>query len=68
MFIVSPNGASASCNIGSGGYRSRLKAETTPVFVARPSIRRQRNLIVDQRVQRCLDVDFGVDDAGLLQG
>src|SRR3979490_1527739 len=30
-------------------------------------IRRQRNLIVDQRVQRGLDVDLGVDDAGLLQ-
>src|SRR5229473_6796748 len=33
----------------------------------RISIRRQRNLIVDQRVERCLDVDLGVDHAGLLQ-
>src|SRR5947208_16512893 len=32
-----------------------------------PSIRRQRDLVVDQRIQRCLDVDLGIDDAGLLQ-
>src|SRR5258706_10267106 len=32
------------------------------------SIRRQRNLIVDQGIERRLDVDLGVDDAGLLQG
>ena len=31
------------------------------------SIRRQRNLVVDQRVERRLDVDLGVDHAGLLQ-
>src|SRR6266404_8074554 len=31
------------------------------------SIRRQRNLIVDQCVERCLDVDLGVAHAGLLQ-
>ena len=31
------------------------------------SIRRQRNLVVDQRVERGLDVDLGVDHAGLLQ-
>src|ERR1700687_1825376 len=31
------------------------------------SIRRQRNLVVDQRVERCLDVDLGLDHPGLLQ-
>src|SRR5947207_5456602 len=31
------------------------------------SIRRQWNLIVDQRIQRGLDVHLGLDDAGLLQ-
>src|SRR4029077_12644562 len=30
-------------------------------------IRRQRDLIVDQAIQRRLHVDFAVDDAGLLQ-
>ncbi len=30
------------------------------------SIRRQRNLVVDQRIQRRLDVGLAVDDAGLL--
>src|SRR5947208_13924415 len=30
------------------------------------SIRWQRNLIVDQRIQRGLDVGLGLDDAGLL--
>src|SRR6266404_144085 len=32
-----------------------------------PSIHRQRNLIVDQRVERGLHIDLGVDHAGLLQ-
>jgi hypothetical protein len=31
------------------------------------SIRRQRNLIVDQRIECGLDVDLGVDHPGLLQ-
>src|SRR3954465_9662102 len=31
------------------------------------SIRRQRDLVVDQRIKRRLDVDLGVDHAGLLQ-
>ena len=30
-------------------------------------MRRQRNLVVDQAIERCLDVDLGVDHAGLLQ-
>src|SRR5206468_4214104 len=32
-----------------------------------PSIRWQRHLVVDQRIQRRLHIDLGVDDAGLLQ-
>src|SRR4051812_31398394 len=43
------------------GWR-RLTRPTVPA-----SIRRQRDLVVDQRVQRRLDVALGVDDAGLLQ-
>ena len=45
-------------------------ARETPFAARRPvsSIRRQRNLIVDQRIERGLDVDLGVDHAGLLQG
>ena len=31
------------------------------------SIRRQRDLVVDQRIERRLHIDLGVDDAGLLQ-
>src|SRR6185312_4587536 len=31
------------------------------------SVRRQRNLIVDQRIERGLDVDLAVDHPGLLQ-
>src|SRR4051812_40948272 len=48
--------SSATCDSPAG--RGRVRA----------SIRRQRDLIVDQRIQRRLDVDLGVDDAGLLQG
>ena len=42
------------------------REEATPRLCA--SIRRQGDLVVDQRIERCLDVDLGVDDAGLLQG
>ena len=34
----------------------------------RELIRRQRDLVVDQRIQCRLHVDLGVDDAGLLEG
>src|ERR1700753_3724539 len=58
------------------GYGSRLSARMRSlgrddsVVVARAGsslIRRQRNLVVDQRVQRRLDVGLAVDHAGLLQ-
>ena len=32
------------------------------------SIRRQRDLVVDQGIQRRLHINLGVDHAGLLQG
>jgi hypothetical protein len=53
------------------GFASR--PGTTAEFVARglpfpcELIRRQRDLVVDQGIQRRLHVDLGVDDAGLLQ-
>src|SRR6185437_12421867 len=64
-FIIVPDAAPALSNIDTDRYGSRLAlrlAGTTTV-----SVRRQRNLVVDQCVKRRLDVDLGLDDAGLLQ-
>src|SRR5258705_11836432 len=46
-------------------YGSLLSQGRRQYFL--PSIRRQRDLVVDQRIERGLDVDLCVDDAGLLQ-
>src|SRR5258707_15469391 len=48
---------------------ARLYPCVVPAFAgATPElIRRQRDLVVDQGIERRLDVDLGVDDAGLLQ-
>src|SRR6476660_5514624 len=60
------------------GWPGHRRAEATPSFGRLCpamalnryplSIRRQRHLVVDQAVECGLDVDLGVDHAGLLQG
>src|SRR5260370_27672808 len=62
--------APASCDTAIGGYGSGLAlrwAGTSTVLRCGVSIRRQRILVVDERVERRLDVELGVDHAGLLQ-
>jgi len=44
-----------------GSLRSQDDADTS-------LIRRQRDLVVDQRIERRFHIDLGVDYAGLLQG
>src|SRR4051794_26851106 len=66
LYLRSPDGAKRNPGIAPQDGPPRISLRS--IRATRPrSIRRQRDLVVDQSIERCLHIDLGIDHAGLLQ-